>query len=291
MTQSSTKRWTKKSIAALLIGAGMCVLGLIGWGYQLFAGMAVTNMRNSFSWGLYMANFEFLIAMSTGGLLVFSIAYLWKVEALKPFVKIGVIGSLACVFASGVAIFQDLGEPFHALYMILTANVISPLFWDVIVLTMHVVLSIAATVLVLLPGTKKHKGDRGYEAANDEKCRKLARFTFPFCFLVNGVTSLMFATQSTREWWHSALIPINACAEAAAVGMGFMIVLSVIMMDNETYRGLVHHCLHSNEFSGTDPDRMERIAGRTAPSAPGPPHLRRAVLGRDHSSLYCDADI
>lgn len=235
MTQSSTKRWTKKSIAALLIGAGMCVLGLIGWGYQLFAGMAVTNMRNSFSWGLYMANFEFLIAMSTGGLLVFSIAYLWKVEALKPFVKIGVIGSLACVFASGVAIFQDLGEPFHALYMILTANVISPLFWDVIVLTMHVVLSIAATVLVLLPGTKKHKGDRGYEAANDEKCRKLARFTFPFCFLVNGVTSLMFATQSTREWWHSALIPINACAEAAAVGMGFMIVLSVIMMDNETF--------------------------------------------------------
>ena len=235
MTQSSTKRWTKKSIAALLIGAGMCVLGLIGWGYQLFAGMAVTNMRNSFSWGLYMANFEFLIAMSTGGLLVFSIAYLWKVEALKPFVKIGVIGSLACVFASGVAIFQDLGEPFHALYMILTANVISPLFWDVIVLTMHVVLSIAATVLVLLPGTKKHKGDRGYEAANDEKCRKLAHFTFPFCFLVNGVTSLMFATQSTREWWHSALIPINACAEAAAVGMGFMIVLSVIMMDNETF--------------------------------------------------------
>ena len=213
MTQSSTKRWTKKSIAALLIGAGMCVLGLIGWGYQLFAGMAVTNMRNSFSWGLYMANFEFLIAMSTGGLLVFSIAYLWKVEALKPFVKIGVIGSLACVFASGVAIFQDLGEPFHSLYMILTANVISPLFWDVIVLTLHVVLSIAATVLVLLPGTKKHKGDRGYEAANDEKCRKLARFTFPFCFLVNGVTSLMFATQSTREWWHSALIPIKFRAD------------------------------------------------------------------------------
>ena len=244
MTQSSTKRWTKKSIAALLIGAGMCVLGLIGWGYQLFAGMAVTNMRNSFSWGLYMANFEFLIAMSTGGLLVFSIAYLWKVEALKPFVKIGVIGSLACVFASGVAIFQDLGEPFHALYMILTANVISPLFWDVIVLTMHVVLSIAATVLVLLPGTKKHKGDRGYEAANDEKCRKLARFTFPFCFLVNGITSLMFAnivtsfmfaTQNTREWWHSALIPVNACAEALAVGISFTILLCVIMAKHETF--------------------------------------------------------
>ena len=31
MTQSSTKRWTKKSIAALLIGAGMCGKGYKEW--------------------------------------------------------------------------------------------------------------------------------------------------------------------------------------------------------------------------------------------------------------------
>ena len=139
------------------------------------------------------------------------------------------------VVASGVAIFEDLGEPFHALSMILTPNVASPLFWDVIVLSLCVVLSVAAVILTLKPGSAKHKGDRGYEAQNEETCRKLAYVTFPFTFLLNGVTSLMFATQNTREWWHSALIHVNACAEAAAVGMAFMIVLCVLMTDDRSY--------------------------------------------------------
>lgn len=229
------KATDSKKIAALLAGAAMCAAGLAAWGYQLFAGMAVTDMRNSFTWGLYMGSFEFFIAMATGGLLVFSIAYLWNVSALKPFVKIGAVSSLAAVVASGVAIFEDLGEPFHALSMILTPNVASPLFWDVIVLSLCVVLSVAAVILTLKPGSAKHKGDRGYEAQNEETCRKLAYVTFPFTFLLNGVTSLMFATQNTREWWHSALIPVNACAEAAAVGMAFMIVLCVLMTDDRSY--------------------------------------------------------
>ena len=224
-----------KKMAALVIGAAMCVAGLAAWGYQLVNGMHVTNLRNSFTWGLYMGSFEFFIAMASGGLLVFSIAYLWNVETLKPFTKIAAIGSLASVVASGVAIFEDLGMPFHALYMLITPNVASPLFWDVIILTLFVIVSVVAVVLTLLPDTKKHIHDRGYRMTNEENCRRFSFIAFPMAFLVNIVTSFMFATQNTREWWHSALIPVNACAEATAVGLAFTILLCVLIAKHEVF--------------------------------------------------------
>ena len=54
-------------------------------------------------------------------------------------------------------------------------------------------------------------------------------------FLLNIITSFMFATQNTREWWHSALIPVNACAEATAVGLSFTILLCVLMVSHEIF--------------------------------------------------------
>lgn len=231
----NSKSLSGKKLTALIIGALMCAAGLAAWGYQLYAGMQVTNMRNSFTWGLYMGSFEFFIAMASGGLLAFSIAYLWNVEQLKPFAKIAAVGSLAAVVASGVAIFEDLGMPFHALYMLITPNVGSPLFWDVIILTLFVIASVIAVVLTVLPDTKKHQHDRGYRMNAEENCRRFALVAFPMAFLVNIVTSFMFATQNTREWWHSALIPVNACAEATAVGLSFTILLCVIMAKHETF--------------------------------------------------------
>lgn len=224
-----------KKMVALVVGAAMCVAGLAAWGYQLAAGMQVTNLRNSFTWGLYMGSFEFFIAMATGGMLVFSIAYLWNVETLKPFVKIAALGSLASVIAAGVAIFEDLGEPFHALYMIITPNVGSPLFWDVVILTLYVIVCVVAVALALLPDTKKNKNNRGYRMANEENRRRFSFIAFPMAFLLNIITSFMFATQNTREWWHSALIPVNACAEAVAVGLSFTILLCVIMARHEIF--------------------------------------------------------
>ena len=188
------KKLSAKKTAALVIGAAMCAAGLAAWIYQLVQGMQVTNLRNSFTWGLYMGSFEFFIAMATGGILVFSIAYLWNIETLKPFVKIASIGSLASVVAAGVAIFEDLGEPFHALYMIITPNVGSPLFWDVVILTLYVIVCLVAVVLTLLPDTKKHVHDRGYRMTNEENCRRFSFIAFPMAFLLNIITSFMFAT-------------------------------------------------------------------------------------------------
>ena len=81
----------KKAFPALGIGVVLCLIGLAAWAYQIVNGLQVTALNNLFSWGLYMGSFEFFIAVATGGMLVFSITYIWRIEALKPFTKIAAV--------------------------------------------------------------------------------------------------------------------------------------------------------------------------------------------------------
>ena len=225
----------RKKYGLLLTGLILCAVGLAAWVYQMMSGLAITDLSNSFSWGLYMGSFEFFIGMSSGGMFVFSIAYIWNVESLKPFVKVGAIASLASVVAAGVAILTDLGQPFRVLQMLLTPNLGSPLFWDVLVLGIYAVVCFAAVLLQFLPETKKFKGKRGFKLDCESYSKGLSYFTLPFIAVLNAVTTLMFAVQNAREWWHSALLPADSVAVAAAVGVSFMMLIGALLLGKEGF--------------------------------------------------------
>lgn len=226
----------RKKYGVLILGLILCGIGLSAWIYQIISGLAITDLSNSFSWGLYMGSFEFFIGMSSGGMLVFSIAYIWGVKSLTPFVKIGTITSLATVVASGIAILTDLGQPSRVLYMLLTPNFASPLFWDVIVLGIYVVVCFIAVLLQFLPDTKKFGEKEGFKAACEIHSKRLAYFTLPFIAVLNAVTTLMFAVQNAREWWNSALLPADSVAVATAVGISFMLLIGALLLGKEGYK-------------------------------------------------------
>lgn len=71
----------------------LLLVSLVAWGYQLQAGLVVTNMRNPFSWGLYIATFAFFVGLASGGLIVSSSVYLFNLEQLKPFTRIASLSS------------------------------------------------------------------------------------------------------------------------------------------------------------------------------------------------------
>ena len=233
----------KKKYLALLIGLALCGIGLVFWIYQISKGMVITDLRNPFSWGLYMGTFEFFIGVSSGGMLLFAIAYLWRVEKLMPFVKLGSIVSLACVVASGVAIMTDLGQPLRVLKMLLYPQLGSPLFWDVIVLGLYAVVCLVAVIVQVLPDTKKHRGDRRAQALRDERSRKLAYIALPMMVIMNAVTSLMFAVQNTREWWNSALVPVDSVAVAVAAGLAVMLLICALSVGRDKWH------MHADAFA------------------------------------------
>lgn len=225
----------KKKYTALAVGALLCAVGLAFWLYQILQGMVITDLRNPFSWGLYMGTFEFFISVSSGGMLLFAVTYLWRVEKLMPFAKLGSVVSLACVIASGVAIMTDLGQPLRVLKMLLYPQFGSPLFWDVVVLGLYAVVCVVAVVIQILPDTKKHKGDRKALAQRDARSRALAFVALPMMVLMNAVTSLMFAVQNTREWWNSALVPVDSVAVGVAAGMAIMLLICALTVGRENW--------------------------------------------------------
>ena len=226
----------KRRHMTLLLGLVLCGAGLAGWGYQLMNGLAVTDMNNLFSWGLYMGTFEFFIGVSSGGMLLFSLAYLFRVESLKPYAKVGAFCALGSVGAAGVAILTDLGQPFRVLQMLLTPNFGSPLFWDVVVLGLYAVLCLAAVVIQIIPDLKKHRGNRNAVLDMEERSRKLSWAAFPFVFVMNGVTTLMFAVQNSREWWHSAILPADSMAVGVCLGLSFMLLVCAVVTPEEAFQ-------------------------------------------------------
>ena len=60
------------------------LVGLWGWIIQIKNGLGVTGMRDYVSWGLYVSNFVFFVAVSLVGLLISSTLQLLKISWAKP---------------------------------------------------------------------------------------------------------------------------------------------------------------------------------------------------------------
>ena len=98
----------KKKYLVFVLGLALSALGLGAWIFQIAKGLQITNLSNLFSWGLYMGSFEFFIGLSSGGMILFAIAYLWNQEDMKRYAKLGAICAFASVVASGVVSISAL---------------------------------------------------------------------------------------------------------------------------------------------------------------------------------------
>ena len=62
--------WMVALTAVFLVGAN-------AWAVQVSEGMIVTNMTDHVSWGLYIANFTFMVGLAAGGVMMVIPAYLY----------------------------------------------------------------------------------------------------------------------------------------------------------------------------------------------------------------------
>ena len=109
---------TSKKIGFAITGLLM-LAGLVAWGIQVKEGLVLTNMRNSYTWGLYVAGLAFFVGNAAGGLVLSSMIYLFGVTSLKPFAKIGALCAFANVTAAMFAILPDIGQPIRLYNLVL----------------------------------------------------------------------------------------------------------------------------------------------------------------------------
>jgi molybdopterin-containing oxidoreductase family membrane subunit len=208
-------------IALLLI---IIFIGLYAYYLQLKNGLKVTAMRDYASWGLYISNFIFFVAISLVGALISSVLRLTNFDWYRPITRIAEIIAVSAIIFAGLIIIIDMGRPDRVLNLFTHGRIQSPILWDVIVVSTYLVTSVLFLYLPLLPGialcrdklTDKPKWQRwmyrvlalGWNSSHSQwKIMKrsvaiICILIIPLAISIHTVTAWLFAT-TLRPGWDS----------------------------------------------------------------------------------------
>ena len=208
---------------SLWVSGLLFLIALAVWGYQMKEGLILTNMENSFNWGLYISGLAFFVGNAAGGLVLTSSIYLFGVKQLKPLAKVGALTAFANVTAAMLTVLPDIGQPVRLLNLVFHPNFMSPLVWDVIVLTLYALASATYLYILMLP---ELTGKLSWLAIKVEDAhdfserwaKRIAPVALLFAIGIHVVTAWIFSTQGARDWWHSAAMAPDFVSVAIAVG-------------------------------------------------------------------------
>lgn len=143
-------KWFWLAIAILSLVA---VAGIAAWIYQLRMGMGVAGYTDDSFWAIYIADVVAIIGVSYGGAVVSAILLLTGASWRAPLVRLAEGAALVTVLVGAAFIFPHLGRPDRLLGMVTSANVASPVFWDMIAICTYTFATIVFFLLPLVPDT------------------------------------------------------------------------------------------------------------------------------------------
>ena len=213
---------TKMRVSMWLSG-GVFLIAVSAWFYQLKEGLILTNLQNSFSWGLYISGLAFFVGNAAGGLVLTSSIYLFGVKKLKPLAKLGALTAFANVTAAMLIVLPDIGKPLRLYNLLLHPNFMSPLVWDVIVLNLSALASATYLYILMLPELTGRLAWLAIKVDNVEEfserwAKRLAPVALLFAIGIHVVTAWIFSTQGARDWWFSPAMAPDFVSVAIAVG-------------------------------------------------------------------------
>ncbi len=226
--------------------AAITGLGLLAWFYQLYSGLIVTDMRNPFSWGLYIAAWAFFVGTAAGGLVVSSAIYLFGARQLKPVAKVASLTAFIFAMGAMIVLLPDIGRPERLYNFLIHPNFKSMLPWDFIVLSAYALVSALYTYTLLYPDIaergvklpfygivgKKDMSEAELQKireSSDRKAKRLAPIALPLAILIHTVTAWVLATQMARPWWYGGALAPTFIAAALATGPAVVILASLFV--------------------------------------------------------------
>jgi Ni/Fe-hydrogenase subunit HybB-like protein len=223
----------------------ICLIGLYAYYRQLKYGLVVTHMRDYVSWGIYISNFVFFVAISLVGSLITAIFRLANVKWATPLTRIAEIIAVSAIVFASLIIIVDMGRPGRLLNLFVHGRIQSPIMWDVIVIGTYFFISILLLYFPLLPDFKIlirfrersgkllnrlyrfqgsfWKGTIGQIRISDRSINILCIIIIPVAFCIHTVTSWLFAT-TYRPGWDSTNFGAYFISGAFLVGAGGVVI-------------------------------------------------------------------
>lgn len=223
----------------------ICAVGLFAYIRQLQKGLVVTNMGDYVSWGIYISNFVFFVAISLVGSLITAIFRLTDVHWRTPLTRISELIAVSAITFAALIIIVDMGRPERLFYLFTHGRIQSPIMWDVIVITTYFCISLFLLYITLLPDIRIMidareklgkrfsklyrwlgsfwKGTEAQERIRNRAITIICIVIIPVAFCIHTVTSWLFAT-TYRPGWDSTNFGAYFVSGAFLVGAGGVVV-------------------------------------------------------------------
>jgi molybdopterin-containing oxidoreductase family membrane subunit len=214
--------WILVGIWTLLI-----MVGLVAYGRQLTEGLQVTGMNRDVTWGLYIAQFTFLVGVAASAVMVVLPYYLHDYKAFGRMVILGEFLAVSAVIMCMLFVFVDMGQPRRVMNVMLHPTLNSVMFWDFLVLGGYLALNLVIGVWTF---DAERKG-----APAPKWIKPLVLLSIPWAVSIHTVTAFLYAGLEARPFWMTAILAPRFLASAFASGPSLLILLALILRRFTTF--------------------------------------------------------
>ena len=209
------------------------LLGLNAYAKQLVHGLVVTGMSDEVSWGVYIANFTFLVGVAAAAVMMVIPVYIYDNEELHDLVIFGELLAVAAIIMCLLFVTVDLGRPDRFWHLIPGIGQMnfpnSMLSWDVLVLNGYLLLNVHICGYLIYCRYQNRKPTKW--------------FYIPFVFgaiiwavSIHTVTAFLYVGLGGRPFWNASIVGPRFLASAFTAGPAIIILALQIIRSVTQYR-------------------------------------------------------
>jgi Ni/Fe-hydrogenase subunit HybB-like protein len=201
----------------------IAVMALGGFFYlrQLSMGLSITGMNQNVTWGLYISQFTFLVGIAASAVMLILPYYLHDYKAFGRITILGEFLAVSAVLMSVTFVVVDLGRPDRAFNMILHPSPNSILFWDMVVLSVYLLINLLIGWVVI---ESERKG-----VPSPAWVKPIIYISIPWAVSIHTVTAFIYAGLPGRTFWLTAIMAPRFLASAFASGPALLVLLCLIL--------------------------------------------------------------
>lgn len=212
----SKRYWTWVCLLFVVIA-----IGVLAYLRQYEQGLGLTGMSRDVSWGLYIAQFTFLVGVAASAVMLVTPYYLHDFKRFGKMVILGEFLAIAAVIMCILFIFVDVGQPMRILNVLLYPQLHSVMFYDMCVLCGYLAINLIVGWTTL--GAEK-KG-----TPPPKWVKPIIYLSIPWAFSIHTVTAFLYAGLPGRHFWTTAIMAARFLASAFAAGPSLLILLALLV--------------------------------------------------------------
>ena len=202
------------------------VVGFLFYLKQHDVGLYATNLNNEVSWGLYIANFTYLVGMAAAAVLLVVPAYVYHFKPIKEIVVLGELFAASSIVMAILFVMVDLGRidrVWHMIPLIGSMNFPESLLaWDVLVLNGYFFLNLFIPVYLLVKFYYRKE-------PNWKFILPFILLSVPWAVGIHTVTAFLYNGLAARPFWNSSILAPRFLASAFCSGPAIIIIIFQII--------------------------------------------------------------